>query len=38
VRVRNVALPVLGAPFRVYELPAGARTDAHEGPPHLPFD
>jgi Icc-related predicted phosphoesterase len=25
VRVRNVALPVLGAPFRVYELPAGSR-------------
>jgi Icc-related predicted phosphoesterase len=24
VRVRNVALPVLGAPFRVYELPTGA--------------
>ncbi len=25
VRVRNVALPVLGAPFRVYELTAGSR-------------
>ncbi len=28
VRVRNVALPVLGAPFRVYELPA----EAHHRP------
>ena len=38
VRVRNVALPVLGAPFRVYELPVVSRTGASERPPRLRFE